>query len=126
MQAQRLVGAFAAIMLLLALALGLYDRSLAAQAAAPTVLRAQAIELVDGRGRVRAQLNVEQSGEVVFRLRDESGTIRVKLGASQNGSGLLLANEATEPGVHILANRNNTFVTVQRGERRQVIRPEGR
>ena len=89
----------------------------------PVVLRAHAIELVDARGEVRAQLNVEPDGEVVFRLRDAKGTIRVKLGASERGSGLLLANEETEPGVHILANRTGTFVAVQRGPKRQVITP---
>jgi hypothetical protein len=101
------------------------DRPAAAQTQ-PEVVRARAIELVDSRGRVRAQLNVESSGEVIFRLRDSAGTIRVKLGASEDGSGLLLANEATEPGVHILANRRATSVTVQRGGQRQVITPEPR
>jgi hypothetical protein len=101
------------------------DRPAAAQTE-PDVVRARAIELVDSRGRVRAQLNVESSGEVVFRLRDSTGTIRVKLGASEDGSGLLLANEVTEPGVHILANRRATSVTVQRGGQRQVITPERR
>jgi hypothetical protein len=100
----------------------LYERPAAAQQV-PNVVRAQAIELVDGHGRVRAQLNVESSGEVVFRLRDSSGVIRVKLGASEDGSGLLLANEATEPGVHILAKRNGTSLTVRRGERSHVITP---
>jgi hypothetical protein len=98
------------------------DRPAAAQTA-PDVVRARAIELVDGRGRVRAQLNLESSGEVVLRLRDSAGTIRVKLGASEDGSGLLLANEATEPGVHIVANRRATSVTVQRGDQRQVMTP---
>ncbi len=123
MQARPFVAPLAAGALLLVLAGMLYDQSTAAQATTPTVLRAQAIELVDARGRLRAQLNVESSGEVVFRLRDASGTIRVKLGASESGSGLLLANELTEPGVHILANRNDTFVTVQRGDRQNIIRP---
>jgi hypothetical protein len=89
----------------------------------PTVLRAQAIELVDGSGRVRAQLDVTSSGEVVFRLRDAKGTIRVKLGASEAGSGLLLANERTEPGVQILAQRAQTSVILQRGAKRRVLRP---
>lgn len=108
----------------LGIALGalFYDRPAAAQPAA-SVLRAEAIELVDARGRVRAQLNVQSNGEVVFRLRDSTGTIRVKLGAGEEGSGLLLANEATEPGVHILATRNRTFVTVKRGDREHVITP---
>jgi hypothetical protein len=109
--------------ILLALTILLRERPAGAQTV-PDVLRAQAIELVDPRGRVRAQLNVESSGEVVFRLTDSTGTIRVKLGASEEGSGLLLANEATEPGVHLLATRNRTFVMVRRGERSQVITPE--
>ena len=113
---------FAGLAVLLALNLVLYNRPVTAQGV-PDVLRAQAIELVDARGRVRAQLNVESSGEVVLRLRDSSGTIRVKLGASGDGSGLLLANEATEPGIHMLATRSRTSLTVQRGERRQVMNP---
>ena len=72
---------------------------------------------------MRAQLDVEAEGEVVFRLRDSNGTIRVKLGASESGSGLVLADEATEPGVHILATRSGTSLTLQRGARRRVISP---
>jgi hypothetical protein len=87
-----------------------------------TVLRAQSIELVDGSGRVRAQLDVSPDGEVVFRLRDAKGTIRVKLAASEAGSGLLLANERTEPGVHILAQRTQTSVLLQRGAKRRVLK----
>src|SRR5688500_8373378 len=73
----------------------------ATQATTP-LLRGRALELVDDRGKIRARLNVEPSGEVVLRLLDERGTIRVKLGAGRDGSGLLLANDATEPGVHLL------------------------
>ena len=122
MRVRRLAIVLTGTSILIAAGALIYDRSAAAQPTA-NVLRAQAIELVDARGRVRAQLNVEATGEVVFRLRDSTGTIRVKLGASEDGSGLLLANEATEPGVHILANRRATSVTVKRGERSQVIAP---
>ena len=111
-----------AIGVMLAFSALLHERPAGAQPVA-NVVRAQAIELVDARGRVRAQLNVEANGEVVFRLRDSSGTIRVKLGASEDGSGLMLANEATEPGVHILAKRSATSLTVKRGERSHVITP---
>ena len=57
-----------------------------------SVLRAEAIELVGAQGQVRAQLDVEPDGEAVFRLRDEQGTIWVRVGASEDGSGLLLLN----------------------------------
>jgi hypothetical protein len=89
----------------------------------PTVLRGRAIELVDRRGRVRAQLNVSADGEVIFRLRDENGTIRAKLGADETGSGLLLIDDRTEPGVHLLAKRTGTSVTLQRGDQRRVLTP---
>lgn len=36
--------------------------------AVPTVLRGKAIELVDRRRRVRAQLNVSSDGEVIARI----------------------------------------------------------
>jgi hypothetical protein len=75
----------------------------AQQEPAPAMLRAQRIELVDEHGVVRARLNTEDDGTVMFRLFDSKGDIRVKLGASQNGSGLILANETAQPGVHVLA-----------------------
>ena len=121
----RFAVATASVSIVLGVTVLFQDRPAAAQTQ-PDVVRAREIELVDSRGRVRAQLNVESSGEVVFRLRDSAGTIRVKLGASEDGSGLLLANEATEPGVHIVANRRATSLTVQRGEQRQVITPQQR
>ncbi len=74
--------------------------------ASPEVLQAQRIELLDSNGYLRAQLKVEESGETVFRMRDAKGEIRVKLGASESGSGLLLNNGATEPGVHALAQED--------------------
>lgn len=100
----------------------LRERSAGAQSD-PSVLRAERIELVDGRGQVRAQLNVEPGGQVVFRLRDSAGAVRAKLGADEKGSGLLLLNERTEPGVHALATRTRTSVTVRRGAKRRVLRP---
>lgn len=66
------------------------------------VLRGRVIELVDD-GRVRANMRVEKSGEVVFRLLDADETIRVKLGAGRDGSGLLLLNDEPAPGAQILA-----------------------
>src|SRR5688572_20396265 len=68
------------------------------------VLRAHRIELVDASGNQRARLNVEDDGTVVFRLIAENGDIRVKLGADDAGSGFLLLDGTTEPGVHMLAD----------------------
>jgi hypothetical protein len=108
---------------LTALNLALVVFTVSAQSRA-TTLRASAFELVDERGVVRSRLNVEQSGEVVLRLMDREGTIRVKLGASESGSGLMLADETTQPGVHMIARRDASHVTVRAAEgREQVIRP---
>ncbi|HEY7461005.1 MAG TPA: hypothetical protein VIC59_03915 [Gemmatimonadota bacterium] len=75
-------------------------------------------------------LLVEPDGEVAFRLLDQNGTIRVKLGASEDGSGLLLLDETTEPGVHVVARRAGTAVrptttslTLNGVEGRRVVQP---
>jgi hypothetical protein len=90
----------------------------------PQVLRGTAIELVDEGGRIRGRLNIEPGGEVVLRLVDERGRIRVKLGAGTDGSGLLLANDATEPGVHLLAtSKGSSIRVVNGGGRERLIAP---
>lgn len=96
----------------------------AAQALAeqvPTVLRAHMIELVDERGQVRANLKVEPGGAAVFRLRDATGAIRVKLGASEDGSGLVLLDDRTEPAVHVLAKRSGTTLTLAEKDKEERI-----
>jgi hypothetical protein len=74
------------------------------------ILRGRALELLDDHDQVRVRIRGETDGEVVLRLLDEDGTIRVKLGG-ESGSGLLLLDEATEPGVHIIARRTGTTAT---------------
>lgn len=78
----------------------------------PAVIRAQTIELVDERGTVRASLKTAPDGEVIFRMMDSSGAIRIKLGADHDGSGLLLLDEQTTPGAHLLAQRAGTTLTL--------------
>lgn len=94
------------------------------------VVRAQLIELVDSRGVVRGQLKTEEDGEVIFRLRDQHGKIRVKLGANDTGSGLLLSDDQTGVGVHILSGisrltqQRDTMITLaEPGGAKRVIRP---
>jgi hypothetical protein len=121
MKITRLLAASAGVGALLLAGVLVHGRP--ASAKAPSVLRAQGLELVDGRGRVRAQINVYPSGEVVLRMRDQAGTVRVKLGADSKGSGLLLLDEATEPGVHVLAGSKGTSLTLQRAGKRNVLMP---
>lgn len=98
------------------------------------VIRAQALEIVDERGTVRARINVEPAvpmsdgktypEAVVLRMSDPDGRIRVKLGADHDGSGLLLANSSQQPGVHVLARDTGSFVKViNRDGREQLIEP---
>ena len=108
MKSQRLAMGLTALNLLLLLAVLVPQlRPSQAQEVVP-VLRGRALELVDEAGQVRSRINVEPDGEVVFRLTDRTGTIRVKLGAGESGSGLLLLDGATEPAVQVIARRTGT------------------
>lgn len=124
MNTNRLAVALTVINLILLIVVIAQSRMIANQTI-PEVLRVRAFELVDGNGRVRAQLNIDETnGEVIFRLRDEKETIRVKLGASEEGSGLLLINDLTEPGVHLLAKQDDTSLTLtDQSGAEQVIKP---
>jgi hypothetical protein len=91
---------------------------------APAVLRARAIELVDQRGRVVAQLHVGEDGGGNLRLRSADGSVRVKLGATADGSGLLLFDKHVEPAVWLVANESGTSATLaEKGKEKRIIRP---
>lgn len=119
----RVAVALTAINLVLLLA-ALAQKGSAATQGGRDVLRGKALELVDQRGQIRARLNVESDGQVVLRLLDQQGTIRVKLGADKAGSGLVLNNDATEPGVHLLAKATgSTIRLVNKDGRERMITP---
>jgi hypothetical protein len=118
MKTQRIAVTLTAVNLVLLLSALVQARPAGDQAIAP-LLRTRVLELVDGRGTVRARLNVESDGQVVFRLLDQTGTIRVKLGAAKDGSGLVLANDATEPGVHILAKATGSSLKLANKDGRE-------
>jgi hypothetical protein len=132
MSSYHFAAALALINLVLLAALALGGDVTRAAPAAPQVLRAELIELVDAKGAVRAQLKTEDDGTVVFRLRDSKGQVRVKLAADVLGSGLLLADDETDVGVHIasgisrLTRERATAVTIgEPGGRKTVIGPDG-
>ena len=76
------------------------------------IIWAQQFELVDKNGKIRFSIKIEEGGEAVLRMMDEDQTIRVKLGASKDGSGLLLLNDETNPGIHALAKKDRTLFTI--------------
>lgn len=123
MKIERIAAALTAVNLTLLLAALAQARPIGEQATSP-LLRTQVLEVVDQHGTVRARVKAESDGEVVFRLFDQAGTIRVKLGASKDGSGVILVNDATEPGVHVLANAKGTSLKLRNKDgRERVITP---
>ena len=106
-------------------------RSTTAQTVTP-ILRARALELVDERNMVRVRLNVKESELNLF---DKNGIIRVKLGAGEDGSGLVLSEGGTDASrgyVQIIARQTGlseripttTSITLKASDgRRRVITP---
>ena len=123
MKSNRAVVALIIVNLIVLLSVLTDEGSASDQGVAP-VLRGRALELVDIHGLTRARINMEPTGEVVLRLFDESGTIRIKIGASKNGSGLVLLNDSTEVGVHLLANDNGSSLKLMdKNGRQRLISP---
>lgn len=103
MKYQRVAIVFSVFNLLLLFFLLAMVPSTAEQSVTP-IVRTHAFELVDKSGKKRAQIDVdEETGEVVFRLRDSKGHIRAKFGADERGSGLILMNDRTDATVRTRA-----------------------
>lgn len=85
-------------------------------------IRVKEFEVIDSKGVVRAAIKTQPDGEVMLRLRDKTGTIRVKLGATEHGSSLVLLNDATEVGVHAMVkNKETKFVVIGKdGKKREL------
>lgn len=133
MRTQRLLIILTVINLVILIFIMAHLRPAAADRVAP-VIRGRALEIVDERGQVRALISVEPAVKTpdgkgypeatVFRLKDPSGRIRVKLGADQEGSALLLADDSQQPGVHMLANGTGSLLKLVNKEgREEVIQP---
>ena len=118
----------AVILLLAAQGLRPVPRTAAASGAdespAPTVLRAEEIQLIDKQGKVVAQLHVGEDGGGNLRLRSGEGLVRVKLGASADGSGLVLFDKRAEPAVWLASRNDSTSATLaQQGKEKRVLTP---
>jgi hypothetical protein len=133
MNTSRFLSALTLVNLLLLIVGMTQVRPTLAQGTVP-VIRARALEIVDEREQVRARINIEPSVKmadgqtypeaVVFRMTDPNGLIRVKLGADQDGSGLVLADGSQQPGVHALAKSTGSFLkVVDRNGREQLVKP---
>ncbi len=107
MKTQRLTIALTAINLVLLLLTATHTGRATAQTVDP-ILRGRALELVGDRGVVRSRLEVKSDGTVLLQLFDQNGIIRVKLGADEHGSGLLLSDETNASGLQLIARRTGT------------------
>ena len=88
------------------------------------VLRARLIELVSANGQVVAQLQPSEDGGGNLRLRNGSGEVRVKIGDTPDGAGLILMDDRTEPAVHLSASSAGTsLVLAQQGKEKRTIVP---
>jgi hypothetical protein len=123
-------------LLLLSFNLG-RSRTVSAQGASP-VLRGRALEIVDDRGRVRASIKIQPADSsfkmpdgtvgypetVLLRLMDPRGRPNIKMGASINGSGLLVAGNAEPTYVQILAQGDSTSMKlINKNGRERLIAP---
>jgi len=107
-----------------------------AQGAAP-VLRGRALEIVDKEGRVRASITVHPAGPsipvpdgkiypetVILRLIDPNGRPSVKLGASEQGSGLGLGGDSDLTYVVLKAEgANSSLKLTNKDGREQLVKP---
>ncbi len=90
----------------------------------PSVVRAQAIELVDKKGQVVGQLHVGEDGGGNIRLRSGDGIVRVKMAGTADGSALLLFDKEAEPAVSLRSNNSGTSATLaEKGKQQRVIKP---
>lgn len=89
----------------------------------PSVIKGKSLELTDEKGTKRASIKVEPNGEVVFRLHNTKGEVRVKIGASDEGSGIVLLNDSTNPGIQALAKHSGGTLTLfdENGNRHPVM-----
>jgi len=97
--------------------------------AVPDMLRAKGLEIVDDRGIVRAQILVQpDDGGVLFRLIDQQRKPLVKLGASADGSGLMLTGDPARQdwsGIQVLAKRGgSTMRLLNLDGKERIIKPE--
>ena len=103
------------------------------------VLRAQALEIVDAEGRVRASITVipgdpsyvmpdgtlGYSETVLLRLINSKGRPNVKIAATELGSGIGLGGENDPTYVQVLASRASTSLKLTDGDgRERLIKPE--
>jgi hypothetical protein len=106
-----------------------------AEGAAP-VLRGSGLEIVDGKGRVRASITVLPAGKseggeaypetVLLRLITEQGRPSVKISTSEETSGLTLAGPTNTKDTYVILQSKGQVSSLKlrsEGGREQVLKP---
>jgi hypothetical protein len=89
------------------------------------VLRARLIELVDGNGEARVQLFLGPDGSGNLRMRDATGNVRVKLGATKESAALILFDTAVDPVVEVTSDHAGSRLALRgAGKKERVLTPE--
>jgi len=136
MKMQRLFMALTIVNLGLLMFLLAQLRRVEADSVAP-VLRGRELEIVDDQGRVRASIKVQPADPkaklpngkpypetVILRLIDPKGRPEVKLGASEQGSGLGLIGETDSTYVVLKAEGlDSSLKMINQDGRQQLIKP---
>ena len=135
MKTQRIAMALTVVnlVLLIGIVLSQARPAIASQDVLP-MLRGRGLEIVDAQGRIRASVSIQPGVQhegkdypetVLLRLINSRGGPVVKLGASENGSGLNLADGTRGfSGVQMLAIDTGSFVRVRDTKgREQFIKP---
>jgi len=100
----------------------------------PGVLRGRALEIVDGRGKLRATISVLPANDTsgfpdtaVLRLMDPvTGRPSVKLSTSEKGSGLMLLGDAKTRGTWVILEsegQTNKLRVKTENEPEQLLKP---
>lgn len=107
-------------------------RSVSAHQDVEPVLRGRALQIVDGQGRVRAEIlvhgpetvnGVRYPETVLFRMADPTSGPVVKLTAAANGSALGLSDDA-HGGIQLYARDTASFVrVVDKQGRERLVKP---
>jgi hypothetical protein len=137
MKAQRFAIGLTVVNLVVLLSLVMQTTS-AATPEQPAVLRVRGLELVDAQGRVRAMLKVFPADPnvkmpdgttgypetVLLRLINSKGAPNVKIGASEDGSGISLGGETNPTNIQLLARGATTSLTlIDKNGKKQTISP---
>jgi hypothetical protein len=103
------------------------------------VLRGRALEIVDEQGKVRAMIKIFPPDPtvkmpdgttgypetVLLRLINSKGAPNVKIGATEDGSGMSLGGDSNPTHIQILARGTNTLLKlVNKDGREQVVKPQ--